>query len=109
MKPTLLLVTLALVTQCLLSTPSAHAQMVGAVLSSQPQVVQVPSHPEHAAQKPMAQENNLLGTSTLTIAQGERPLWEFATSVNAIPLGDIARMLRDQHANTKKAEKVWEN
>lgn len=109
MKPTLLLVTLALVTLCLLSTPSALGQTVGYILNSQPVVIQVPSHPEHAAPKPMAQESNLLGTSTLTIAQGERPLWEFATSVNVLPLGDVARMLRDQHANAKKAERVWEN
>jgi hypothetical protein len=109
MKPTLLMVTLALVTLCLLSAPSAHAQLVGAVLTSQPQVIQVPSHPEHATQKPMAQESNLLGTTAYTFAMGEQPLWQFAPASEAIPLGDIARMLKSEHETAKKAEKVWQN
>jgi hypothetical protein len=43
------------------------------------------------------------------MAQGERPLWEFATNpAPEVPLGDVARLYRQQHATVKKAVKVLE-
>jgi hypothetical protein len=109
MKSKLLMVTLALVTLCLLCTAGALGQTVGTVLNSQPVVIQVPSHPGHASQKPMAQESSLLGTSAYTFAIGEQPLWQFAPAPDAIPLGDIARLLKSDHKAAKKADVVWEN
>jgi hypothetical protein len=71
---------------------------------------QISSHPEHASPRPMAQEQSLLegpGSGYL-IAQGERPLWEFATVKQEIPLGDIARAQKQEHSTTKKARFVRE-
>ncbi len=82
---------------------------VGAVLNSEVQVLQLPSHNLHASQTPMQQEQNLLITSNNAYGHGERPLWEFAAKAPAeIPLGDVARLLRNQHAAARKAVKVLE-
>jgi hypothetical protein len=81
----------------------------GTALNAQPQMVQFYSHPQTAIQQSLAQEKNLLATSSFVWAQGERPLWEVAPALNAIPLGDIARMLKEEHAKAKKSEVVWEN
>ena len=43
------------------------------------------------------------------MAQGEMPLWEAVPERREIPLGDAARELKKEHANVKKARKVWEN
>jgi hypothetical protein len=57
----------------------------------------------------MQQEQTLLITSNNAYARGERPLWEVAVKRPAeIPLGDIARLLRNQHAAARKAVKVLE-
>lgn len=93
----------------ILCASGALAQTIGtAVLSSEPVVVQFPSHPARAAQRPLAAEQNILFTASNSYAQGERPLWEVAKPVPEIPLGDIARMLREEHASAKKAVKVLE-
>ena len=75
----------------------------GAVLASS---IQMESHPEHASQRAMADEHSILENSNVYYAQGERPLWEFKTSAHQVPLGDIARMLRQEHATAKKADIV---
>lgn len=75
----------------------------GAVLASS---VQMPSHPEHASQHFMAQEENLLEHSNFYYAQGEIPLWELQPLPHHVPLGDIARMLKQEHATAKKADIV---
>jgi len=72
---------------------------------------QVTSHAEHASPHALAQEQSLLegpGAGYL-IAQGERPLWEFASTKQEVPLGDIARTLREQHESAKKAQFVRED
>jgi hypothetical protein len=104
MKTTLLVLSLVCAT-------AAFGQSVagGAALSSQPQVLQLPSHPEHASQKPLAQAQDVLESSGFLIAQGERPLWEVAPPSSAKPLGDTARLLKQAHARVKKASIVWEN
>ena len=91
---------------CLLCATGALGQSVGGVLSSEPQVFRFPDHSLHASQQRMATEQNLLENSSYTIVQGERPLWEFAPAPHAVPLGDIARMLRKDHELVKKAEFV---
>lgn len=96
---------------CFLCATAALGQAVAgtSVLSNQPQVFQFPSHPEHAAQKPMAEELSLLVTSTFTYGHGERPLWELAPPLNPTPLGDVARIMRQKHLTAKKANIIWEN
>jgi hypothetical protein len=96
---------------CFFCTTAALGQSVvgGSTLSSQPQVFQVPSHPEHASPQAMAPQQNLLEKSGSVYARGERPLWEVAPVARAMPLGDAARTLRKEHATAKKAGIVWEN
>ncbi len=103
---------LTLLAICLFCTAAAFGQAVagaGAVLQSQPQVYYIPSHPEHASHQAMAEEQSLIAGSNYTYAQGERPLWEVASKKVELPLGDVARMLRQEHATAKKAKKVVEN
>lgn len=56
----------------------------------------------------MALESSLLGSSTYSYAQGEQPLWEFGTLKQEVPLGDVARAYRKDHALDRKAVKVFE-
>jgi len=95
---------------CLLLTTAAFGQAIGygSALSSQPVEIQIPSHPLHAAPQPMALEMSLLTGSAYVTAQGERPLWEVARIPDGMPLGDVARLLRKQHATAKKATIVFE-
>jgi hypothetical protein len=67
------------------------------------------SHPSHATQQNMSQEQNLLERSNVVYAQGERPLWEVAPKSHTTPLGDIARALRKEHETAKKADVIWQN
>jgi len=93
----------------LLCASAALGQSVGAsVLNNEPVIVQVPSHQARATQHPLAEERSILFTSTATYARGERPLWEVAKPAPEVPLGDVARMLRQQHATAKKAVMVLE-
>jgi hypothetical protein len=97
----------ALFVLCVLCATAALGQSVGgSALSSQVQVFEFASHPEHASQQPMAQEQSLLDHSGYFYAQGERPLWEFAPVSQTVPLGDVARALRKEHAMAKKADMV---
>jgi hypothetical protein len=76
-------------------------------VSSEAQPLQMPSHPAHASQHAMAPEQSLLDNSSYVYAQGERPLWELMSPApRATPLGDVARMLRQEHAAAKKADFV---
>ena len=81
-----------------------------ASISNQPQVIQMSSHPMHADQHAMASEHPLVGggPNTYSYAQGERPLWEFGPVSEPVPLGDIARAVRKEKLNAKKAEFVFE-
>ncbi len=101
--------TLTLFVFCLLSATSALGQSFASVLTTEPQVLQLPSHDLHASQRPMQEEQNLLISSTSVSARGERPLWEAGAKPAAeIPLGDVARRLRSERATAKKAVKVLE-
>ncbi len=80
-----------------------------AALSSQPQIVQSPSHPLHAETHALATETALVGGGTYTYAQGERPLWEFGSPLpEPAPLGDVARAFRKEKQSARKAEAVFE-
>jgi hypothetical protein len=80
-----------------------------ATLSAQPQVYAFDSHPGHAVRTPLAQEQSINGNEVFVSARGERPLWEVATPTQEIPLGDTARMFREQHEASKRALKHWQN
>ena len=98
---------------CLLLTAAAFGQSAGSI-SNQPQVREIPSHTLHAAAQPMGREVSLLVGSRNVSAQGEKPLWEAVGSTetprvpDAMPLGDVARLLRRQHATAQKATIVFE-
>jgi len=94
---------------CILCTAAAFGQNA-AVVSSQPQVLELSGHPEHATLHAMAEEQSLVGGSpnTYTYAQGERPLWEFGPVSAPVPLGDVARAYRKEKLTLKKAEIVFE-
>ncbi len=93
---------------CLLSSTAAFAQPAASYISSEPQIYNAPSHPAHASYTPMSQEQNMLGGANYFIGQGERPLSEFPQPP-AVPLGTIARELRQEHAQLKKSRVVWVN
>lgn len=96
---------------CLLGASAAFGQYGSsvAVLNSQPVIYETPSHPEHASEQPLAQPQSLLEQSGYSYAQGERPLWEVAPEAHVTPLGDIAREIRKEHAEVKKATIYWAN
>ena len=99
----------ALLAICILGSSAAFAQFSGGSLSAQPQVYTFATHEEHASRRPLRTAEVLNGGETVVSAQGERPLWEVATPVHEVPLGDSARALRLEHAANKKAVKVWQN
>jgi hypothetical protein len=78
------------------------------VIPNQPNIVEIPDHPLQASQHALATEQSLLASSSYTYAQGERPLWEFGTVSQPVPLGDIARACRKEHELAKKAAFVFE-
>jgi hypothetical protein len=94
----------------ILCAATAFGQIAGGVLPSQPQILELPDHPQHAALHEMAQEHPLVGgsPSTYGYAQGERPLWEFGPVSTPVPLGDVARAYRKEKLTAKKAEFVFE-
>jgi hypothetical protein len=92
---------------CGLCATAAYGQ-AAAVLSAEPVPICVPNHPQHATAKPMLVEQSLV-SSHYTYAQGERPLWEVAPKKVEVPLGDVARALRREHAVAKKSATVVEN
>lgn len=92
---------------------SALAQTIAgtwSVLSGTPTPITMSSHPERATQQPLAHEQSLLQTGSYTSAHGERPLWEVAPPPHpTVPLADVARALKKEHATARKAIKVFEN
>jgi hypothetical protein len=106
MKSTLLALGL-----CFLSATMAHGQngYGGTALNNQAQVYEFQAHTERATQKAMGQSENLLGEAGYTYGRGERPLWEFASASQPVPLGDTARTLKKEHATQRKAEIIWQN
>jgi len=98
-----------LFTLFLLAASAAFGQSIGAsVIPSEPNVFRIPSHPAHASQKMLTSEQSILFTSDNPSAHGERPLWEVVKPAPEVPLGDIARMLREEHSSVKKAVRVLE-
>jgi hypothetical protein len=89
---------------------TAALGQVAGYLSNEPQILQIPSHPQHAARQPMGQEQYLTETvNGYTYAKGERPLWDLLSAASVVPLGDVARTLRKEHASARKASFFWTN
>jgi len=93
----------------MLCATGALAQTGAAVLSSEVQKWDSPSHPSHATVKPLAQEESLLHANAPTIERGERPLWEVGQIKEEPSLGEMARIQRKLHATDRKAPVVWHN
>jgi hypothetical protein len=90
----------------LLLCASAAFGQAASVISSEPSPIQIPSHTQRATQHFMQREASLMITTDPNSARGERPLWEVGAKPVEIPLGDIARMLRTEHATAPKAVKT---
>lgn len=98
----------ALFMMCMLCAKGALGQ-VGGALSNEVQKIEIPSHPQHASQQSLAEEQSILVSSAPTLTHGERPLWELAPVKEEISLGEAARIQRKQHTSDKKAPVIWHN
>jgi len=98
-----------LVVICVFCAASAVGQAMGPVLTSNPQMLVIPDHPQHASQTGMAQEQCLLERSQSVSGHGERPLWEVMPPEPFVSIADVARAYREEHALAKKAVMVWKN
>jgi hypothetical protein len=108
MMKSLLIVSLAM---CIFCAVGAAGQING-VMNAQPQMFEMPSHPQLALQQGMGQAHDIMERSVSVWGQGEKPLWEAmqeAPPAPVTPLGDAARTLRKEHAAVKKAVIVWSN
>jgi hypothetical protein len=90
----------------LLSASAAFGQ-TASVISNEPSPIHISGHQLFASQQSLQTEQTLLFSSGSNVsAQGERPLWEAgAKPAPEVPLGDIARFYRGQHATARKAVK----
>lgn len=95
---------------CVLCAATAVGQTGTGALSSQPFVLQLPEHPQHAESHGMAVEQDIMsgGANTYTVMRGERPLWEFGPVSVEPSLGDVARAYRKEKLTAKKAEIIFE-
>jgi len=95
---------------CILTTAAAFGQgLIGGASSNiTANPLQFPTHQQRAVQHPLGETQSILETYNFASAQGERPLWEFASKDEGTPLGDVARMLRKEHDSAPKATVVWE-
>ncbi len=103
---------IAMLAICILGSSAAFAQAASAgrsSVSAQAQPYTFETHPEHASRKALRSAEDLNGNEIVVYAQGERPLWEVATPVYEVPLGDSARALRQEHAIVKRAARCWQN
>jgi hypothetical protein len=92
----------------LLLFASAAFGQYGGGISSRPQPYHPPENPAHASRHALAAEQYVLSGTAYSSAQGEKPTWELPRAAE-VPLGDIARTLRQDHATLKKARFVYEN
>ena len=102
-------VTLGLLFLLCASAAFGQATAGASALNAQPIVFQIQSHAEHASYTPLGQEQYLSEKSSYTFGHGERPLWEVAPVKTEVPLGDVARALREEHLKARKAEFVRED
>ena len=95
---------------CVFCSVGSAAQTVGGYsFGSEAQMLVMPEHPQHASQTELAREQDIRERSAITWAQGERPLWELMSPPPFVPIASLARILRDEHARSKKAVISWSN
>jgi hypothetical protein len=87
----------------LLSSAAAFGQ-----ISATASPLRMAESTQHADYHVMNNEQSLLTGGSVTVAQGERPLWEFGPVSQPVPLGDVARAYRKEKETAKKAEIVFE-
>ena len=99
-----------LIASVILYSAAAFGQAGGSALSGQVTPLEMADHPQHAEYSKMACERPLVGGGfdTYSYEKGERPLWEFGSVSQPVPLGDVARAYRKDRVTAKKAEKVLE-
>ncbi len=99
---------LTLLIFCVLSSTSLFAQYASVNAEAHPLVMA--SHEQHASEGNLSPQRDLYVRTATAMAQGERPLWEFQLPAKPqpTPLGDVARLYRQQHATAKKAVKIFE-
>jgi len=93
---------------CLFSAGRASAQLAP-VMPNTPQPIQMTEHPQHATEHAMLRESTLLSLTPYGYAKGEVPLVELGAIPYQIPLGDVARAYREEHANMPKAVMIFES
>jgi hypothetical protein len=92
----------------LLSASAAFGQYGARSIDSQPQIYHPPEHQATASYSRLAGERSIVGGGNTAYAQGDRPFSDFP-QMASVPLGDMARELKKQHARVKKARIIWEN
>lgn len=92
----------------LFSATAVFAQYNAGSRSSEPVVIQSPSHVAHAGYASMSSGQSILASASYSSAQGERPASDFPQP-EALALGTAARELRKQHAQMRKSRVVWVN
>lgn len=88
---------------------SAAFSQTPAAVNGTAEPLSMSDHPQHAIQHEMRPESTLLDTAVYSYAKGEVPLSDLGSIQYEIPLGDVARAYRKEHASsTVKAVKVLE-
>jgi len=95
---------------CFLGATAAFGQGShgGSALSAEPMVFQFRSHAKRASHQGLGMWQDLLEPSKIQYARGEQPVWQYMPEKQEMPLGDVARMYREEHLTAKKASKVVE-
>jgi len=86
-----------------------QATACAGAISNEPVRVEFASHPARASYQGMGQEQNLFAQSLNVQAHGVLPLSEVKLPSMVTPLGDSARLLKEEHLTAKKAEVIWTN
>ena|SRR5208337_1332781 len=73
-----------------------------------PQIPAFEEHPAHAEWHDMRPETSLL-SGPVTVAQGERPLWECGKLASPVSLGEFARHYRLIHKSAEKSAIFYTN
>lgn len=96
---------------CIFCAVSAMGQSnYGTAMSAEIDMFQMADHTQMATPHDLAMERDLRGRASIVgYSQGERPLWEVYQLMPQTPLGDSARIYRQEHALVKKAPIVWVN
>jgi len=97
---------------CIFSAVGAAGQVSGGVMNAEPQMFEMPDHPQQASQQGMGQARDIMERTVSVSTHGEKPMWEAmqeAPATAVTPLGDAAREIRKEHALAKKASVVWMN